>query len=48
MLVSMMAMMSRPEERNYIDFNEIVEFFFKSWDYGFKHMGWEVKRDRSK
>ena len=41
-------MMSRPEERNYIDFNEIVEFFFKSWVYGFKHMGWQVKRDRSK
>jgi len=47
-LVSMMAMMSRPEEKNFLEFNEIVEFFFKSWVYGYKHVGWQVKRDKSK
>ena len=42
-----MAMMARKESRDYIEFNEIFEFFFKSWVYGYKHLGWLVKRDRS-
>jgi hypothetical protein len=44
----MMSMMSRKEERNYVELSEICEFFFKSWVYGYKHLGWIVKRDKSK
>jgi hypothetical protein len=44
----MMAMMPRPEERNFIEFKEIVDFFFKSWVYGYKHLGWQIKKDKSK
>jgi len=43
----MMAMMSRRENRDYLELNEIFEFFFKSWVNGYKHLGWQVKRDRS-
>jgi len=41
-------MMPRPEERNFIEFKEIVDFFFKSWVYGYKHLGWQIKKDKSK
>lgn len=34
-------------KREYLEFNEIVEFFCKSWVYGFKHLGWLVKQDKS-
>jgi hypothetical protein len=44
----MMAMMTHPEDRNYIEFSEICDFFFKSWVHGYKHVGWQVKRDKSK
>jgi hypothetical protein len=47
MLVNMMAMMDRIEDRKYINFNEIVQFFFKSWIYGYKHLGWIVKQNKS-
>ena len=44
----MMAMMNKPELRNFLEFNEIVDFFFRSWVYGYQHLGWQVKRDKSK
>ena len=44
-LLSMMAMMSLPDKsRDYIEVNEIKEFFFYSYIEGFKHLGWQIKR----
>lgn len=43
-----MLIMSKKENRNYLEFNEIVEYFFKSWIWAFKHLGWLVKRDKGK
>ncbi len=43
-----MAMMNQPEDRNYIEFSEICDFFVKSWVFGYKHLGWQVKREKSK
>lgn len=41
-------MMTRKDNnRLYLEFNEISEFFFKSWVYGYKHLGWLVKRDKA-
>lgn len=44
----MNAMLSKKEKGIYLEFNEISEFFYKSWVYGFKHLGWLVKQDKSK
>jgi hypothetical protein len=33
--------------RTYLEFNEIVNFFFRSWIMGFRHLGWIVKNDKS-
>ena len=48
-LVTMMAMSPRKENRDCLELelNEIFDFFFKSWVYGYKHLGWQVKRDKS-
>jgi hypothetical protein len=44
----MLAMMFRPDKnRNYVEVNEIIDFFFKSWVQGYKHLGWQIKRDKS-
>ena len=45
-LLSMMAMMSLPDKsRDYIEVNEIKDFFFHSYIEGFKHLGWQIKRN---
>lgn len=46
LLLSMMAMMSLPDKsRDYIEINEIKEFFYLSYIEGFKHLGWQIKRN---
>lgn len=44
----MSAMMIKQDNRNYLEFNEIVDFFFKSWIQGYRHLGWNVKADKCK
>ena len=45
MRLCMLAMMSMPDKnRNYIEVREIKDFFFKSWVYGYKHLGWQINR----
>ena len=46
LLLSMEAMMSLPDKsRDYIEVNEIKEFFYYSYIEGFKHLGWQIKRN---
>lgn len=46
LLLSMMAMMSLPDKtRDYIEVREIKEFFFQSYIEGYKHLGWQIKRN---
>ena len=46
LLLSMMAMMSLPDKtRDYIEVREIKEFFFHSYVEGYKHLGWQIKRN---
>ena len=46
LLLSMMAMMSLPDKsRDYIEMNEIKDFFYYSYIEGFKHLGWQLKRN---
>ena len=46
LLLSMMAMMSLPDKtRDYIEIHEIKEFFYLSYIEGFKHLGWQIKRN---
>lgn len=46
LLLSMMAMMSLPDKsRDYIEINEIKEFFYYSFIEGYKHLGWQIKRN---
>ncbi len=42
----MSAMMTKSENINYLSFNEIVDFFFKSWIQAYRHLGWNVKTDK--
>lgn len=42
----MSAMMIKNENRNYLEFNEIVDFFYKSWIQAYRHLGWNVKNDK--
>lgn len=42
----MNAMMTKSENRNNLDFNEILDFFFKSWIQAYRHLGWNVKTDK--
>ena len=45
LLLSMMAMMSLPDKsRDYIEVNEIKDFFYQSYIEGFKHLGWKIKK----
>ena len=45
-LLTMMAMMSLPDKtRDYIEINEIKDFFYHSYVEGFKHLGWQIKRN---
>jgi hypothetical protein len=39
--------MGKKENRGYITFEELLNFFYQSWIYGFKHLGWIIKRDKS-
>ena len=46
LLLSMMAMMSLPDKsRDYIEVSEIKEFFYYSYIEGYKHLGWQIKRN---
>ena len=46
LLLSMMAMMSLPDKsRDYIETSEIKEFFYHSYIEGYKHLGWQIKRN---
>lgn len=46
LLLSMMAMMSLPDKsRDYIEIAEIKEFFYLSYIEGFKHLGWQIKKN---
>ena len=46
LLLSMMAMMSLPDKsRDYIEINEIKEFFYQSYIEGFRHLGWKIKKN---
>jgi hypothetical protein len=42
----MNAMMSKPENRNYLEFNEILDYFVKSWIQAYRHLGWNVKMQK--
>lgn len=45
-LLSMMAMMTLPDQsRDYIEIKEIQDFFFHSFVEGYKHIGWQLKRN---
>jgi hypothetical protein len=45
MKVSMLAMMKRIDyNRNYLDVMEIKEFFFQSFIYAYRHLGWKIKK----
>lgn len=47
-LLSMMAMMSLPDRtRDYIEIKEIQDFFFHSFVEGYKHLGWQLKKNPS-
>ena len=46
LLLSMMAMMSGDKSRDYIEVKEIKEFFYLSYVEGFKHLGWQIKRNK--
>ena len=46
LLLSMMAMMSGDKSRDYIEIKEIKEFFYLSYVEGFKHLGWQIKRNK--
>lgn len=47
LLLSMMAMMELPDkQRNYIEINEIKEFFYKSYIQGYKHLGWQIIKNQ--
>lgn len=44
----MMAMMSKSDNnRNSIEPNEIKDFFYKSWIQGYRHLGWQIKKDKA-
>ena len=45
-LLSMMAMMTGDINRDYIEVREIKEFFYLSYVEGFKHLGWQLKRNK--
>lgn len=36
------------EMKNYLDFNDILDFFFNSWVFGYKHLWYLVDKDKSK
>lgn len=41
-------MMSKAENRNYLEFNEIFDYFLKSWIQAYRHLGWNVKQQKRK
>ena len=46
--LSMMAMMTTVDKnRDYIEVNEIKDFFFKSFIYGYKHLIWQVQKSKN-
>ena len=45
-ILSMMAMMTLPDkQRDYIEIREIQDFFFNSYVEGYKHLGWQIKKN---
>ena len=46
--LSMVSMMnSYDKNRSYIEGNEIKEFFIKSFIYGYKHLLWQIQKDKN-
>jgi len=46
LLLSMMAMMSLPDKtRDYIEIDEIKDFFYNSFVQGYKHLGWQIRKN---
>ena len=45
-LLSMMAMMTGDKSRDFIEIREIKEFFYLSYIEAFKHLGWQMKRNK--
>ena len=45
-LLSMMAMMTGDTSRDFIELREIKEFFYLSYIEAFKHLGWQIKRNK--
>ena len=46
LLLSMEAMMSLPDiSRDYIEVNEIKQFFYLSYIEAYKHLGWQIKKN---
>ena len=45
-LLSMMAMMKGDKSRDFIEIREIKEFFYLSYIEAFKHLGWQMKRNK--
>ena len=46
--LSMMAMMTTSDKnRDYIEVNEIKDFFYKSFIYGYKHLIWQVHKSKN-
>lgn len=44
----MMAMMTVPDQnKTYIEARDIQEFFYKSWLQGYRHLGWQINRQKS-
>ena len=40
-------MNTNDKNRNYIEVNEIKDFFIQSFIYGFKHILWQVQKERN-
>ena len=44
----MMAMMTIPDQnRTYIEARDILDFFVKSWVQAYRHLGWQIGKQRS-
>ena len=39
--------MNKKDNRTYLEFNEIADFFYKSWVFAYKHLGWLIKNEKS-
>ena len=40
-------MNTHDKNRNYVEVNEIKDFFIQSFIYGFKHILWQVQKEKN-